>query len=229
MLNIPFLGLVSMNTKILLGLTLVAVLAMTIASPAVADAITGIKKTDVKVKNDEINLKFHLEDKVPKTPFGGYALFTNGGAVIAITSHAGFFDSTGQQAPTASQIAQPVGAIGAVCTVTDVACGNEWHAHLVEPVLGDPICTGVGGIASIGDLTYNQPTDKLKIKGKHIEAKGIDIGTEGFVGALSGTLHDITVGTPGGSAAFDLVPVDVNGVPIAVATDLAAVCIVPTA
>jgi hypothetical protein len=228
MLNIPCLALVPMNTKILLGLTLVAVLAMSVASPAVADAITGIKKTDVKVKNDEIKLKFHLEDKVPKTPFGGYALFTTGGSVVAITSHAGFFDSTEQQAPTASQIAQPVGAIGAVCNVTDVACGNEWHAHLVNPV-ADSVCDAVGGIAKVGELTYNQPTDKLKIKGKHIEAKGIDIGTEGFVGVISGTLHDFTVGTPDNSAAFDLVPVDVDGMPISVATDLAAVCIVPTA
>jgi len=228
MLNIPCLGPVPMNTKILLGLTLVAVLAMSVASPAVAEAITGIKKTDVKVKNDEIKLKFKLEDKVPKTPFGGYALFTTGGSVIAITSHAGFFDSTEQQAPNASQIAQPVGAIGAVCNVTDVACGNEWHAHLVNPIT-DSVCDGVGGIAKVGELTYNQPTDKLKIKGKNIEAKGIDIGTEGFVGVISGTLHDFTVGTPANSAAFDLVPVDVNGVPIVVATDLAAVCIVPTA
>jgi hypothetical protein len=85
------------------------------------------------------------------------------------------------------------------------------------------------GIASVGDLTYNQPTDKLKVKGKHIEAKGIDIGTEGFVGTLSGTLHDITVGTPAGSAAFDLVPVNSTGLPIENAQQLVAVCIVPTA
>ena len=50
MLNILSLGIVSMNTKILFGLTLVAVLAMAVASPAVADAITGIKKTEVSVR-----------------------------------------------------------------------------------------------------------------------------------------------------------------------------------
>ena len=225
MLNIPSLGIVPMNTKILLGLTLVAVLAMTIASPAVADAITGIKKTDVKVKNDEISkLKFHLEDKVPKSPFGGYALFTDAGHVIAITSHQGFFDSVGQQAPTTAQVANQVGAIAAICNVTDVACGNEWHAHLVSPV-DSPLC----GFKAIGELTYNQPTEYLKIAGKNIHAKGIDLGTEGFIGALSGTLQDFTVGTPGGSAAFDLDPVDANGVTITDPADFAAVCIVPTA
>jgi hypothetical protein len=229
MLNIPSLGIVPMNTKILFGLTLVAVLAMAVASPAVADAITGIKKTEIKVKNDEIKkLKFQLDDKVPKHPFGGYALFTDDGSVIAITSHEGFFDSTGQQAPTTSQVALQVGAIAAVCNVTDVACGNEWHAHLVNPE-PETLCDEVGGIAKVGELTYNQPTDKLKIAGKNILASGIDLGTEGFVGAISGQLMDFTVGEPGGSAAFNLVPVNATGLPIENAGQLAAVCIVPSA
>lgn len=115
-----------MTRTVLLGLTLVAVLTMAIAFPAVADAITGIKKTEIKVKNDEIKkLRFQLEDKVPTTPFGGYAIFTSDGAVVAITSHAGFFDSTEQQAPTVTQVALQVGTFAAVCNVTDVACGNE--------------------------------------------------------------------------------------------------------
>ena len=215
-----------MTKKVLLGLTLVAVLAMAVAFPAVADAITGIKKTEIKVKNDEIKkLRFQLEDKVPTTPFGGYALFTTGGDVIAITSHAGFFDSTGQQAPTSAQVANQVGAIAAICNVTDVACGNEWHAHLVKPV-ANPLCS----FAAVGELTYDQPTDKLRIDGKNIIARGIDIGDEGFVGALSGLLQDFAVGTPdGGSAAFDLDPVDATGTTITDPADLAAICIVPTA
>ena len=177
MLNIPSLGIVPMNTKILFGLTLVAVLAMAVASPAVADAITGIKKTEIKVKNDEIKkLKFQLDDKVPKHPFG-------------------------QQAPTTSQVALQVGAIAAVCNVTDVACGNEWHAHLVNPE-PETLCDEVGGIAKVGELTYNQPTDKLKIAGKNILASGIDLGTEGFVGAISGQLMDFT----GQLAAVCIVP-----------------------
>ncbi len=214
-----------MTKTVLLGLTLVAVLAMAVAFPAVADAITSIKKTEIKVKNDEIKkLKFQLDEKVPTAPFGGYALFTTGGDVIAITSHVGFFDSTGQQAPTASQVALQVGAIAAVCNVTDVACGNEWHSHLVKPV-ANPLCD----FAAVGELTYNQPTDKLKIAGKNIIARGIDIGDEGFVGAISGTLQDFTVGTPGASAAFDLDPVDANGDTITNPADLVAICIVPTA
>ena len=218
-----------MTRKLLLGITLGAAFAILFFAPlGIADAITGIKKTEIKANDDEITkLRFQLEHKVPKTPFGGYALFTTDGSVIAITSHAGFFDSTGQQAPTAAQVANQVGAIAAVCSVTDVACGNQWHAHLVNPV-ADSLCDDVGGIAKVGELTYNQPTNRLEIDGKNIIAKGIDIGTEGFVGAVSGQLMDFTVGVPGASAAFDLVPVDAAGDPITVATDLAAICIVPT-
>ena len=60
-----------MTKTVLLGLTLVAVLTMVVAFPAVADAITGIKNTEIKEKNDEIKkLRFHLDSKVPKHPFG---------------------------------------------------------------------------------------------------------------------------------------------------------------
>lgn len=193
MLNIPCLGHVPMNTKILLGLTLVAVLAMAVAYPAVADAVTGIEKTEIKVKDGEIDkLKFHLDDKVAEDTFGGYAIFTDGGAVVAYTSHPGVYDSTSQTAPTSDQIDLPIGAIAAGCSVSpDIACGGEWHSHLVVPV-GSPYCD----FAAISELSFNEPADKVKAKGKHVDGKDIAIGTEGFVGAISGVLMDFTVGTP---------------------------------
>lgn len=206
MLNIPCLGLVPMNTKILLGLTLVAVLVMTVASPAIAEAITGIKKTEIKVKGDEIDkLKFHLDDKVDKPTFGGYAIFTDGGAVVAYTSHGGVYDSTSQTAPTSNQVDIQVGAIAAVCGVSpDVACGDEWHSHLVVPDDSSPYCD----FAAISELTFNEPADKVKAKGKHVEGKDIALGTTGFVGAISGKLMDFTVGDPyeQEGQAFPLVP-----------------------
>ena len=218
-----------MTKTVLLGLTLAAVLTMAIAFPTVADAITGIKKTEIKDNDDKIKkLKFHLENKVPKTPFAGYAIFTENGDVVAITSHAQFFDSTGQQAPTASQIALQVGGIAAVCTVSDVACGDEWHTHLVKPNFESTICD----VAQIEELSYNEPSTKVNAAGKHVLARNIDLGDQGLVGALSGTLQDFTVGTPQqGGLAFDLVPVDANGDPIDPNVnlgDLAGVCIVPT-
>lgn len=206
-----------MNTKILLGLTLVAVLAMAVASPAVAEAITGIKKTEIKVKDGEIDkLKFHLDDKVEENTFGGYAIFT-GGAVVAYTSHPTVYDSTSQTAPTSAQIGLPIGAIAAGCNVApDVACGDEWHSHLVVPNTNSPYCN----FASISELSFNEPADKVKAKGKSVEGKDIAIGTAGFVGAISGELQDFTVGTPDqqSGAAFDLNPAFVDG-------NLKAICI----
>lgn len=212
-----------MTKTVLLGLTLVAVLAMAVAFPAVADAITSIKKTEIKVNDDEITkLKFKLTDKLPESVFGGYAIFTSGdNAVVAITSHPGFYDSVAQEPPTDAQVAKQVGVIAAVCNVTDVACGNEWHAHLVEAVDSEH-CE----FKAVGELTFNEPAKKVKVGKKHVEAKHIDLGDEKFVGAISGNYRDFTVGTPlEGGAAFDLVP------SLAVPGDLSslqAICIVPT-
>jgi len=219
-----------MTTKMILGVSLATVLTMVIAFPIVADAITGIEETKIKVKNDQIKkLAFLLEDDVPTQPFGGYAIFTDGGAVIAVTSHAGFYDSTEQTAPSLAQIALDVGpGPAAVCNVTDVACGSEWHVHLVEPANpldedGNPICS----FAAVGELTHNEPSDSLKIREESIVAKGIAIGTESFDEAIGGNNRDFTVGTPlEGGAAFDLVPSLAD--PDDLST-LQAVCIVPTA
>lgn len=101
---------------------------------------------------------------------------------------------------------------------------------MVEPVTND-VCDAVGGIAAVGELTYDQPTDKLNIAGKNVIARGIDIGIEEFTEAIGGNMRDFTVGTPiEGGAAFDLVPVDSTGTPVTPDTllDLTAVCIVPS-
>ena len=203
MLNMSSLTHVPMNTKILLGLTLVAVLAMTVASPVVAEAITGIKKTEIKVKDGEIDkLKFHLDEKLPDDVFGGYAILTDHGAVVAITKHPGFYDSVAQEPPTDAQVEIQVGAIAAKCTTSVDACGGEWHSHLVEPA-----ASGYCDFAAVGELTFNEPAEKVKAKKKHVEAKHIDLGDEKFVGAVSGEYRDFTVGTPiDGGVAFDLIP-----------------------
>ena len=215
-LNVPGLAFVPMNSKILLGLTLVAVLAMAVASPAVADAVTGIKKTEIKVKNDEIKkLKFKLDDKVEKPTFGGYAIFTTEGAVVAYTQHAGVYDSTSQTAPTSDEVLTQFGAIVALCDPEASSCGGEWHSHLVVPNTDSLYCD----FAEISELSFNEPADKVKAKGKHVEGKNIALGTGGFIGAVSGQLMDFTVGTPQPEgAAFDLNAAFVDG-------ELKAICI----
>ena len=49
----------------------------------------------------------------------------------------------------------------------------------------DAVCDDVGSIAKVGELTYYQPAEKIKIADKNIVAKCIDFDTEGFVGAIS--------------------------------------------
>ena len=186
-------------------------------SPAVVEAITGIKKTEIKVKDGEIDkLKFHLDDKVEDPTFGGYAIFTDGGAVVAYTSHGGVYDSVSQTAPTSDQVVIQVGAIAAVCNVSsDIACGDEWHSHLVVPDVDNPYCD----FAAISELTFNEPANNVKAKGKSVVGKDIAIGDGGFVGAISGELDTWTVGDPlEGGAAFDLNAAIVDG-------ELKAICI----
>jgi len=204
-----------MNTKILFGLALVAVLTIAVASPTVVGAITGIEKTEIKVKNGEIDkLKFHLDDKVEKPTFGGYAIFTTGGEIVAYTSHATVYDSTSQTAPTSDEILIQVGAIAAVCDSED-ACGGEWHSHLVVADFANPYCE----TAAISELSFNEPASNVKADGKHVQGKDIAIGTGGFVGAISGQLMDFTVGDPlPDGVAFPLKPAFDAG-------SLSAICI----
>lgn len=203
-----------MNTKILLGLTLVAVLTMAVMSPAVAEAITDIKKTEIKVKKGEISkLRFQLEGNVETQPFGGYAIFTENGAVVAVTSHAGFYDSETQGEPTIEAISFDGPA--AVCGEGSEGCGAEWHTHLVVPDVDSQYCD----FASVSELTFEEPSDRLNVAGNNLIIRGVDIGTNSFTRALAGGADDFTVGNPQkGGAAFDLNPAVLSG-------ELKAVCI----
>ena len=215
MLNMSGLAFVPMTKTVLLGLTLAAVLTMAIAFPAIADAITPIKQTEIKVKKGEISkLRFQLEGNVETQPFGGYAIFTQDGSVVAVTSHAGFYDSETQTAPTAGQTALQFDGPAAVCNVTDVACGNEWHSHLVEPT-GSSYCD----FAAVSELTFEEPSDRLNVAGNNLIVRGIALGESDFTEALGGDFRGFVVGTPlDGGAAFDLNPAVVDG-------NLKAVCV----
>ena len=203
-----------MTKTVLLGLTLAAVLTMAIAFPAIADAITPIKQTEIKVKKGEISkLRFQLEGNVETQPFGGYAIFTDGGAVVAVTSHAGFYDSEIQGEPTIEAISFDGPA--AVCGEGSEGCGAEWHTHLVVPDVDSPYCD----FASVSELTFEEPSDSLNVAGNNLIIRGVDIGTNSFTRALAGDAADFTVGNPQeGGAAFDLNPAVHDG-------GLKAVCI----
>jgi len=216
-----------MTTKIILAVSLAAVLAMIVAFPIIADAITDIKKTEVKIKKGEISkLRFQLEDKIPVQPFGGYAILTDADPVtaIAITSHTGFYDSEKQRAPTETPIIDFDGP-AALCAAEDSGCGAEWHVHVVEPDADERCATGL----KVGELTWTDPSDRLNVAGKNLIARGIALGVNSYVEALgSDGERDFDTGSvPGTSGiAFDLTPIFTDPED---PTTLEAVCIGPLA
>lgn len=169
-----------------------------VSSPIWADPITELVKTKVKYDDDEYDkIKFKLAEKVPTdgSVFGGYAIFTSG-HVIAVTSHPSFYDSETQTAPSPGQVAlDPFPGPAAVCNVGDVACGAEWHTHMVEPVTAtnsdnSPVCA----IAAVGALTFEEVSEELKVKAKKIVLKEIE--SDDFTDAVSGNEKDFTAGSP---------------------------------
>ena len=215
-----------MNSK-LLGASLAAIFAIAlVGSPIMAEAITDLVKTKLKIDDDEYEkITFKLASKIPKVPtgseiFGGYAVFTDG-HVIAVTAHEGAFDSETQSFPTS-------GTFG-LCDADQVAagfCSGVWHTHLVEPV-GNENCA----FAAVGALTFEEPSDDVKIKAKKIVLKEIEMETDDYTNSITGQEMDFTAGNPVDAdpstpefdgAAFDLTPVFIDG-------NLAAICIGPEA
>ncbi len=86
--------------KIILGATLVAIAAL-VGTPILAEAITEIKGVRVQM-DDDGNFKgivFKTLDVVPQEGLaipGGYAIPTENGDFIAVTSHSGTLDSEAQ-------------------------------------------------------------------------------------------------------------------------------------
>jgi len=194
-----------MKTKTFLALSLAAVFTVAIAFPVSAEAILGLVQTEIKSNDTEITkLRFHATDEIEPSPFGGYAIFTDGGAVIAVTSHAGFYDSEVQTAPTMAQTAQAFNGPAALCNVADVACGPDWHAHLVEPV-DSANCS----FKAVGELTWEEPSASTKVAGENIILRGITIGDVTLIEALDDDgARVFHTGAPlEGGAAFVLTPV----------------------
>ncbi len=152
------------------------------------------KKTVVKVDDDEIEkLKFKLVDKVEEAPFGGYAILTDAvptdsyaGTAIAITSHAGFYDGEKQNPTTLTPIIQ-FGGPAALCAPGDSGCASGLQ---------------------VGELTFDDPSEKLKIKAKALVAKEIELGEEDYTAALAGGEKDFDAGAIPGTdgLAFVLTP-----------------------
>lgn len=216
------------NKKALLAISIAAILSMGISYPAIAEAITPLKQTVVDVNdNGTFNVRFQLNDKVANevAPFGGYAVLTDVGTAIAVTSHAGFYDSEVQGDGT--NLDTPIidfPGPAALCSST-VGCGGEWHTHIVIPAADARCATGL----KVGELTWDDPSVKLHLAGPNIIAQKIALGANDYTASLAGGTLSFNAGSDpdaNGSVAFDLTPIFlVSDDP----TTLDAVCIGPLA
>jgi hypothetical protein len=236
-LNDVLYGVVSMNKPVIFSIALMAIVAIAI-TPLASAVFTGLDETEVEIEDGAYKkIKFESDDDIINTPdiFGGYAIFTTDGDVIAATSHAGFYDSEVQG--DGGNLDAPIidfPGPAALCSST-TGCGGEWHVHLVKPA-GNALCQ----IAAVGELTYEEPSEntellshKKKAFVKGIQINNIPIGTDSYTEALSGANTDFTVGATAVDpnpvsgelgVAFPLVPVFSN--PSDPST-LLAVCIGP--
>ena len=214
-----------MTKKILLGITLAVVFAMSFA--VFADAITGLKNTDIKQNNNafqKITFSLVEDAKINGEDFGGYAVFTTSGDVIAVTSHRGAYDNEAQSFDDPS-------VTFALCSPAQLnagLCGPEWHTHLVKPV-GTALCS----IAAVGSLTFEEPSSNVNVKDSDISVSNVKKGTSSFTNSVSGSALAFTVGASqvspnpvtgvGDGVPFDLVPVFDGG------GNLLVICIGPAA
>ena len=214
-----------MTKTVLLGATLAAVFAVMMFASPMANAITGLVDTEVKDnKNTYQKITFSLADDVitdGTNTFGGYAVFTDGGDVIAVTSHKGAYDSAGQQYDNPA-------ITFALCSPEQLdagLCGPEWHSHLVKPA-GDNVCA----IAKVGALTFEEPSATVVANQDNIKVVNVKKGTKSFTESVTNTPTDFTAGksavVPNPVTGDGVgIPFDLN--PVFDGDTLQAICIGP--
>jgi len=200
----------TMTPKKILGISIAAILTVGLAgSPLYAEAIGDLIKTKVAIAGDNYDrIVFTTADKIPKKgEFGGFAILTEG-HVIAVTDHGGFYDSEAQKAPKLPP-ALPISATAAVCAVGDKGCNSKWHTHLVEPKESGLCATGL----AVGALSFEEPSEKVKVKAKSIVLRNIALGTDSFTESLSNAPKDFTAGLPVDSdvVSGDVTPFSFDG------------------
>ena len=218
-----------MNIKTIMVISMATILSLAVTVPAIAEAFPSLKKAVVDVEDDTFNLRFQFEGKssdIVPPAFGGVAVLTDAGTAIAATTHDRFYDSEKQTAPQE----EPVVSFGvaALCTGTDPGCGPEWHIHIVNPVEDDRCFTGL----AVGELTWEDPSEKLKLAGPNIIAKKIALGANEYTASLAGETLVFDAGTvpdANGSLAFDLTPIFTDTEEPIDPTTLAGICIGPLA
>ena len=211
MLNITCLGLVPMNTKSILGLSLAAVFALAMIASAIgvdaAGSFLDVKKAKVTIDDDDEfeKAKIKTNAKIPKNGDGGafgYGIISGAGleAIAVTTTHGGVLDSEAQ-----SDASDPV-----------------FHNHYVAlqaSTDGTGLCPGL----EVRDITWQEPGD-VKVKGKKATMKDVPFEFDGE----HSLDRDIDLsfnadGNVGAVVSFTINPVDGDG--NTSVTDIQAVCI----
>ena len=188
MLNIPCLGLIPMNTKRLLGISLAAAFAISFLGSAYASGYLTIESASVNATPDEIKkAKINTGDKIPKKDaFVGYGVVTSSFSsdfpevpadVVVATTHPGVLDSEKQK----GDIMSP-----------------KWHNHYVKIGTGDAGCAS--GIQVL-DISFESP-GKVRVHGDSITLRNVPIGdVDAHFGLAPNSLTSFSTGEYAGAVA----------------------------
>jgi len=189
-----------MSKTVLLGATIAAVAVMMLASPIMADAVSGFFAV-AKANKKTIDATVISTSTIEETGAYGYGVITHKGldAILVSTTHGGIQDSAAQ---------------------TD-ASDASFHNHYVKLTQNDDDvkCPGL----EVVDITWDEPGSVTVIDNVAV----ID-GPTKFKSTHSLTEEKVkfkTKGPVGAVVSFTIDPVDVNGDTISDVADLAAVCI----
>jgi hypothetical protein len=209
-----------MNTKSILGISLIAVFAVSmIASQTVlADGhFLSIEKSKIEMNSDAIKkAEIKTDGKIPSTTdasWYGYAVLTNHGDLLAATTHVGFCDSVVQT--TADNVPSLGGA----------DCSGDWHIHMVTPVENIDCVSGTNenGL-SIGAISYEE-NGKLKVKKDKVEFKDASRDTLNLINVLTGDSEEFTLGQPDGIVASFNIRAEFENPGTPDLSELVAVCL----
>ena len=211
MLNIPSLGIVPMNTKTILGISLAAVFAVSIIGTAYANPTwLGLSEIGVEEKKNTTKLTGIAADDVPRrtNDFGGFAWFYASGpnTAVAITTHSADiskpnpfdYEDNNARNDFRDSTQNPDG----------------WHAHNVQLTAGtanSSFCVADLTDAPNFGISFNG--DKISVKAKNSDLTGdvVAAGTA-FAIQVDGDCAP-TVGTEGYLGGNGPAPLGIVGLP----------------
>ena len=192
------------KTKTILGISLIAVAMMLVASPAIAEAVSGFTAVTISGE-DQISAVVNSTATIEETGAYGYGIISDAGldALLITTTHGGIQDSSAQTG----------------------SADASFHNHYVALTDANALCiehVGSGTLAVV-DISLDAPGVVTLI-----DDVAVFSGPTEFESTHSLTGEEVefeTDGTIGAVVSFDIEPIDEDGAGTFVVADIAAVCI----